>query len=584
MNFNIIGRVGRLAAIGATLLCSASCIYINEELGENLIPTDQLWDVYSPEAVDITDIRLQMSDSLSGYSTSRFTFGAIQHGALGSSMKSTSFTLVPIADTLDFGEDTKLRQFHFTAVRDTLSMADDDQLRILQNVYVTELKKPLDSTVLYTGSFMDPKIREEFLDLDNRITEGIPVYDGGDSLSFDFSEAYTLEFIERLKTVPLDSMNLYLEKVPGIYITTDTPAGPGGRINMFNLPIKTSSGYVTGNYAELKFTARYDYSEEPVDTSFLFYFGPADFRSEDNVENRTFPTQFAFNTSEHETFGEYSGNGIEATDKLFVEGGSGVKPVVKALGIKDIVETELAKAGIKDFSQVVINKATIILPYDVNDNFEMLDKYPQILSPTVRLRSTEGGYVSYAGLTDSSISTENQGDINRSLNMYSPDISHHVQEILKLDRNADDFESKIEDYDIWFLIMYNEVEESTTDDSYLNSLYNNLAYSSYYGSMYDPYGYGYGYGGYGGYGGYYGGYGGYGGYGYGGYGGYGYGSNYYNYMAMAAYASGYYSDSEAETSVELDKDRFYNCILNGPESSGARPQLKFTFSAPKTAE
>ena len=55
-------------------------------------------------------------------------------------------------------------------------------------------------------------------------------------------------------------------------------------------------------------------------------------------------------------------------------------------------------------------------------------------------------------------------------------------------------------------------------------------------------------------------------------------------MAIAAYASGYYSDSEAETSVELDKDRFYNCTLNGPESAGARPQLKFTFSAPKTAE
>lgn len=577
MNLNIIGRTGRIAAIGAILLSSASCVYINEELGENLIPTDQLWDVFHPDAVDIKDIRMQMSDSLSGYNTSRFTFGAISDGVLGSSMKSTSFTLVPLADELDFGEDTKLRQFHFTAVRDTLSMPFDNQERILQNVYVTELKKPLDSTVLYTGSFMDSKIREEFLDLDNRITEGIPVYNGGDSLSFDFSEAYALEFIERLKTVPLDSMNLYLEKVPGIYISTDTPAGPGGRINMFNLPIRTSSGYVTGNYAELKFTARYDHSEEPVDTSFLFYFGPADFRSEENVEQGTFPTQFAFNTSEHESAGIYGGNGVQATDKIYVEGGSGVKPVVKAAEIKRIVEEELAKAGIKDFSQVVINKATIILPYDVNGNYELLDKYPQILSPTVRLRSSEGNYVSYAGLTDSSISTENQGDINRSLNMYSPDISHHVQEILKLDRNDADFGKEIENFDIWFLIMATEVEESSTDDSALNSLYNNLAYSSYYGSMmYDPYGYGYGYGGYGGY---YGGYGGYGGYS-----SYGYGSNYYNYMAMAAYASGYYSDSEAETTVKLDKDRFYNCTLNGPDADGARPQLKFTFSAPKTAE
>lgn len=583
MKLNIFGRVSRLAAIGAILLSSASCVYINESLGENLIPTDQMWDVYHPEAMDITEIRLQMSDSLSGYNTSRFTFGAINDPSLGISMKSTSFTLVPINDTLDFGKNTKLRQFHFTAVRDTLSTAADNQLRILQNVYVSELKKPLDSTVLYTGSFMDQATREKFLDLENRITEGIPVYDGGDSLSFDFSEAYTMEFIERLKTVPLDSMNLYLERVPGIYITTDAPSGPGGRINMFNLPIRTRSGYITGNYAELKFTAEYDYSAEPVDTSFLFYFGPADFRTEEEVENATFPTQFAFNTSEHETFGSFAGNGIAATDKIIVEGGSGIKPVIKASGIKDIVEAQLTAAGIKDFSQVVINKATIILPYDVNGNYSLLDRYPQILSPTVRLRSTEGGYVSYAGLTDSSISTEDQGDINRSLNMYSPDISHHVQEILKLDRSSSDFAEKIENYDIWFLIMYNEIQEasSTNDDSYLNSLYNNLAYSSYYGSMYDPYGYGYGYGGYGGYGGYYGGYGGYG---YDSYG-YGYGSNYYNYLSMAAYASGYYSSGDNTTSsVELDKDRFYACTLNGPESAGARPQLQITFSAPKTAE
>ena len=577
MKLNIIGRVSRLAAIGAILLSSASCVYIDEAIGENLIPTDQLWDVYNPDAVDLTEIRLQMSDSLSGYNTSRFTFGAVMDPTLGTSMKSTSFTLVPINDSLDFGKNTKFRQFHFTAVRDTLSMVYNSQEKILQNVYVTELRKPLDSTVLYTGSFMDPEIRAEYLNLGNRITEGIPVYDGGDSLSFDFSEAYTMEFIERLKSFPLDSMNLYLERVPGIYISTDTPSSPGGRINMFNLPIRTNSGYVTGNFAELKFTAEYEYAEEPVDTSFLFYFGPADFLTDDEKENGTFPTQFAFNASEHETIGSYSGEGVLATDKLIVEGGSGVKPVVKASGIKDIVETELTKAGIKDFSQVVINKATIILPYDVNGNYEMLDKYPQILSPTVRLRSSEGGYVSYAGLTDSSISTENQGDINRSLSMYSPDISHHVQEILKLDRNSEDFDSKINDYDIWFLIMYNEVEEaSSTNDQYLNDLYTNLAYSSYYGSMYDPYGYGYGYGGYGGY------YGGYG-YGYDSYG-YGYGSNYYNYLSMAAYASGYYSDEESTTSVELDKDRFYACTLNGPESDGARPQLKFTFSAPKTAE
>ena len=90
--------------------------------------------------------------------------------------------------------------------------------------------------------------------------------------------------------------------------------------------------------------------------------------------------------------------------------------------------------------------------------------------------------------------------------------------------------------------------------------------------MYDPYGYGYGYGGYGGYG--------YGGYGYG-----GYGSNYYNYMMMAAYASGYSGDkSSGDYTVELDKDRFYSAVLNGPEAEGKKPQIKITFSAPMSAE
>ena len=573
MNFNICSRVCRLAAIGAILLGSASCIDIKEELGENLIPTDQKWHVYTPGAVELKDVRLHMSDSLSGYSTSRFTFGAINDGVLGTSIKSTSFTLVPVADTLDFGKNTVVRQFHFTAVRDTISTLYDNQSTMLQNVYVSELKKPLDSTVLYTGAFTEEAIRSEFLDLENRITVGVPIYNGGDSLSFDFDKTWAADFVERLKTADLDSMDLYVQSMPGIFITTDTPAGEGGRINMFKLPIGTDSyGYITGNFAELKITAEYDYSEAPVDTSFLFYFGPADFLEE---KAASYPTQFAFNSSDHETKAEYQ-KGVKATDKILVEGGAGIKPVIKATEIKDILDSLMAEAQINDISQVVINKATITLPFEASGDFSALDKYPMILSPTVRLRSSEGDYVSYAGLTDASIASENQGDINRSLMNYAPDISHHVQEILRLDRNDENFAKKIESYDIWFLIMYSEnaVSESTTG---YNEYYQNLLYNSYYNSMmYDPYGYGYGYG-----------YGGYGGYGYGGYGSSygGYSSNYYNYMMMAAYASGYSGDnSSGDYTVELDKDRFYSAVLNGPEAEGKKPQIKITFSAPMSAE
>ena len=53
---------------------------------------------------------------------------------------------------------------------------------------------------------------------------------------------------------------------------------------------------------------------------------------------------------------------------------------------------------------------------------------------------------------------------------------------------------------------------------------------------------------------------------------------------MAMYASAMSSSSSSSSSVELDKDRYYFGTLNGPESAGAKPQLKITFSVPKTAE
>ncbi len=583
MNFNFIGRVCRIAAIGAILLGSASCIHINEELGENLIPTEHLWDVFSPEAVDLTDIRLQMADSLSGYNTTRFTFGSVRSESQGANTKSTSFTLIPVRDTMDFGKNTKIRQFHFSAVRDTLSVINDNELKMLQNVYVSELKQPLDSTVIYMGSFSQYTAkglenRAKFLQPEQRITIGTPVYAGGDSLSFDFSLDFAKRFKDQIvaaqKAGQMDSVDHFLKYLPGIHITTDSPAGFGGRINMFNLELETNSYYqITGNYAELKFTAEYEHSEEPVDTSFLFFFGAGDFISISDEGSITYPTQFALNTSDHESSLVYGEDGIEATTTIIVEGGNGVKPVIKAEGIKQIVEDLVAQAGIKDPKEVVINKATIIMPYDVNGNYDLLDKYPTILSPTVRLHSSDGEYVTYAGLTDSSISSENQGDINRSTFRYSPDISHHVQEILKLDRNDADYSSTIENYDIWFLIMHEEVTETESDNSY-SDYYNNLLYNSYYNNMmYDPYGYGgYGYGGYG--------------YGYGyGYGGYGYGSNYYNYAMMSYYASMGSGSETTQSSVELDKDRYYDAVLKGPEApDGPRPQIKVTFSAPKTAE
>ena len=599
MKFSIFRRAGLLAIIGATLLSSAACVKVDEQLGQNLIPTDQLWDVFSPKAANFVekDIELKVSDSLSAYTSRRIVFGATKDSEFGTCSKATSFTLVPTLKDLDLGENTVVRQFHFSAVRDTLSTVNDFQQRMMQNVYVYGLKEPLDSTILYTNS-LSPGVkqagasetnRDRFLDLSKLISKGVPVYDGGDSLSFDFSAEYSESVVKGIKefrklyTEKKDTLlSDYLSLVPGIYIESEIPTTEGGRINMFNFELQfDSNNYISGNYAELKITADYG-DRKGVDTTFLFTYGPADFISTGVSE---LPTQYAFNGSTHESEGAYT-TGVAATDKIYVEGGSGVKPVIKAAGIKRIVHDLITEANIVNPSEVVINKATVTLPYNVDGDWDKLNKFPVVLSPTVRLHGTDDSgvtYVSYAGLTDASIESENQGKINRSISVYSPDMSHHVQEILRLEKEEGEsdaaFEERLAKYDIWFLVIFEEVTESSSSSSAYDDYYNSLMYSSYYNNMmYDPYGYGYGYGGYGGYGYGYGGYG---------YGGYGY-DNYYNYLMMASYMNSGSSGSSESVSSELDKDRYYRCTLAGPkpadESSSLRPTLKITFSAPKTAE
>lgn len=560
------GILKKMTVIGAALVCAASCVYVDDNLGQNFIPGDQIYEVRTV-TFDLDGIRMGYSDSLSAYSSSRITVGAIRDSKFGLTSRSSAFTIVPVVDTIDVGENPRVTQFHFTVSRDTTSVEDEGQTNILQNIYVHRLEHVLDSTYLYTVDLND----KDFIGKET-ITRGIPVYNGGDSLSFDFSDDFAMEMVKLFQEDPDIQMDLneYLEKVPGIYIRSDAPATEGGRINMFNCPIEVSdSYYVTGNYAELKIRSDYG-TRKDVDTSFLFYFGPQ--------ERTTDTEQYAFNICdshpEDRTFliedTENKTRSIlyTATDgKIYVEGGNGLKPVISAVEIKNLLTDHLKEEGL-DPDEIIVNKASVILPFDefINSGeYDYSQNYmlPDILSPTCRfsyysesLDNADGErirYVSYAGLTDASVESENQGDVNLSLSRYSPDISHHVQEVLR----ASDDSLATGRYDIWLLVMVNEVVTSTNEQQQeMSEYYQNLIYASYYNSLYGGYGYGYGYG----------------------YGGYGYNSyynNYYNYMLAAQYASA--SAVQEETVAQLDKDRFYRLVINGPASE-SRPQLTVVYS------
>jgi len=562
-----------LKAMGiAAVLCGCySCITNSAEVGADLLALDQQYDTYHA-SFPIENIELRMTDSLSGYSQKRITIGSIRDSEFGLTRRGSAITVIPCYDSLDFGTNPQFESFRIVLLRDTMSVNSDQERTILQNVYAYELEEKISK--LYDINALE---RGTLKHGSERITKYTPVFDGAvDTLGIDFSEKFGQSYMERLIDLKLDgtkSLDDILNVLPGIYLETSDPIGEGGRINMFDLQLgfDASTYQLKGNYGEMKFRSTYDGEEK--DTSFLFWFSPDSLYNFDSLmyygTSGSLP-EYCLNVTSQET---RHMEGM-ATDMLYVEGGGGIKPVISASEIRDLILEEIAKNG-GDGASTVINKARLVLPFKFPDDWKDMDIYPQRLSPTSRIgyntEDSEEGHYAFANLTDASATDENQGDVDRSNLVYSPDITYHAQSIIRLKDDA-----KISDYDVWFLIVYNEIDDADETSAYeseMNDYYNSMMYASYYNSMY---------GGYGGYGGY-----GYGGYGYGGYGGYGSGySNYYSMMLMSQYYSSMYNTSSVSYTPTLDKDRYYHAKLYGPQypDPDLRPRMEITYSVPKVSD
>ncbi len=569
----------KLSGVAAALFCCLSCVNVNPELGGNLIPADQTYQIYPVEAgLPFGAVSMLPADSLSGYSQRRITIGAIRDDFYGLTTRSCAMTLVPVLDTLDFGnlKAVKVERFHFAAAFDTLSVARSDQRHIIQNVRVHSLAAPMSA-----GRDFDINGKTLKVDYSKSIADGNPVVSGSDSLAFDFTEEYARRFLS-ITQEDLSDFGKYVKKVPGIHISTDAPMGEGGRINMYELQVGYDKAvkYVVGNYAQLSLKCDYDFDGvAEKDTAFFFAFGLNSFTKLDSlftVTSRGNYPEYCLNLTTQET-ADLAG---PAGEEVLIEGGGGLKPVISARALKHLAEDLIrSRGGVPE--EAVINKATLVLPFRFPDDYREMFKYPAVLSPTCRIRQNDTTVV-FAGLTDSSSENENHGAINRSLLCYSPDITYHLQELLKVRETPTAGEASNEafkrrkllkgEYDIWLIINAMEEIENSSSSSDMDAYYQMLAYQNYYNSMY--------YGGYGGYGGY-----GMGGYGMGGYG-YGYGdpySNYYTYALMAQYAQAASSSNSTSTQEMLDKDRYYCAFLYGPDAADAslRPRLELTFSLAK---
>ena len=552
-----------LFACAAAALAASACIKVDNSLGSGLVDKGLLYDTYTVE-FPLTDLMMKRSSDISGYSSTRVVIGAVRDDVFGLSTRESAFTLVPALDTLDLGTNPKAESFSIYFAADSVSCADDSQARIMQNIYVTALNSALDPEKTASNTEIDHS--------ETLITDGLPVYSGSGPLRFSFTKKFAQDYLDGLKSVAPDGVLVnrewdsdqmearfkeYTAKLPGIHMRTDQPSGNGGRINLFGLScLEVSNGqlYINNNLAVLRYTND-EVAGKDTTLAIVFVPGEMSFLDEDtSIDAGTRFYQFAFNRTTH-TFPEGP-----ATTKLLVEGGSGVKPVISAKELYNKTKAEIeAKGG--NIQDAIVTKATIVLPFDMPFNYQDMKYFPAILSPTIRHTVTDEdgkSTVQFAGLTDASVSTENQGDIDRSNLVYCPDISYHVQEILK----RDDLDTA-DDADIWLLTIHSEKVAQAADNTQ-NAYLQQLMYASYYNSLY---GGGYGYGGYG-----------YGSYGYG-----GYGNSYNNYYtyAMLAQMLAAANQTTYTTNTELDKDRYYRAILHGPTGFGTKPFFRVTFAVSK---
>ncbi|MBP5397385.1 MAG: hypothetical protein J6Y32_01960 [Bacteroidales bacterium] len=562
-----------LLLLSSALLLAASCVKVNTDLGQNFAPLEHRYDVFC-EDFPLNNIVVERMDSSFAFSSNRIVVGAVRDERYGLCTKSAAFSLTPLVKELNFGKETQFTGMMLSLACDSLSLPYGGDPKILQKMRIYALDEATDindpTEFLYSCDVK--KLSTHFAGAEP-VTDYVPVFGGEDTLNFHFKPAfynalgakllaranngvYTLDNPDTL------SNSTWLKDFPGFYLTCDDPEGNGGRFNLLGLKLglDTQTYTITSNFASLHFKAKYKGSSNFTDTSFVFLIGGISIPQ----SSESLPTQKAFNGSEHEALPILDGmtlNGdcYAAGEKIYVEGGSGLRPVFSAKEIRERLLGDFAAKKVTDASKVIIDRATLILRYPTPTDFGQIEDYPRYLAPAhlsrYIIRDRVYGqtktlmYTDFPPVTDASVTDEDQGGISRSLQCYSPDISFHVQHLIKLQNPSD---QDLERQDILFFIKHAETIVTQTVSNSNQDYYNQMLYYSYLNSLYG--------GGTGSY------------------------NNYYNMMYYYNMTASSSSGTTTSVQVMQDEGRYYNAVFCGPDdASGKGPVLRVVYSVPLDA-
>lgn len=415
------------------LFITASCINKNYTLGTAFIPTDKHVSLHSAE-FDIP-VQLRMADSLQAASTGTLTVGSISSELFGTTNITSAATITPAVDSIVWGKDPELESATLYLFIESTQTLEGNQANILQNIYVHQLKAPLDSSKYYSCSLTEN-------DYDPvPVGEGCAVFDGGESITIPLRKDF-IKPLFNFTMEQLDSTEYFVNRFYGIAITCDDleEGSFGGRINNFSL----SNSYISIIY-------RYT-NDQGIRLSTSLSFNLGSYWSVNSIRNGSRPLVTD-----------------NAEDLILAEGLSGITPVVAAADLKNILDSWISANNL-DRDKILITRASLEFPFEYSGTGSDYDNYPSNLFPCRRVSTTTGRkYTYYDPNEELEDDTFSHGDINRSLFHYKPDASIYIQKMLKGEKK--DFDST---YDLWLMPTV------TYTDSNSGQTYYFVDYSNYY--------------------------------------------------------------------------------------------------------
>jgi len=391
-----MNRIKVLAGLVATaaLFSISSCITIDHTLGLSFIPTDQYF------SVDIVDIDLPvhqvMADSIQTSATSSTTFGAIQTTTYGKMYAMGVFSITPNTDSLIIGDNPVFKKMYATLALDDTQQLSDDQKKIPQNIYLYQLNKELDSTMIYSCSITKKDLKPTPISKENSI------YVADDETDIVLTEEFAKPFFD-LTFEEIDSAELFMKKFYGIAIMTDeTPDGfYGGRLN--SLDLASSTAYLT-----------YEST---------------------NWEGRRRDTTIQFQLGAYYSLSSFTCGSREIAEKdqvdsiIHMEGIAGVKPVIYGNELKKAITDWAESVGIEDLNKLVVTRASLIFPFEYTGTPSDYDNHPVNLFPNYRL--ADSTTVVYSPIDEINDDGSSHGETNMSLFEFRSDASYFIQDLLR---------------------------------------------------------------------------------------------------------------------------------------------------------